>query len=189
MVKVGFICEGKTEKQIVKSKNFQDLLHSIGIESVDQIIDAAGNGNLLPNNLRKLEKQLVEKGADRIVVITDLDADACITNTKNRIDPEGLSIIVISVKAVESWFLADSFTLCSLLREDFEFEFPENQVDPYNTLKGLFLTKTGIGIGTKILFTKKIIKSGFSLENAARHKNCPSAAYFLNKLKQLAAGA
>jgi hypothetical protein len=33
-----------------------------------------------------------------------------------------------------------------------------------------------------------MLYSGFSLESAAAHPNCPSAKYFLQKLKSLAGG-
>ena len=46
MVKVGFICEGATEKIIVESVNFKNFLKENNLEFI-RAIDANGNGNLL----------------------------------------------------------------------------------------------------------------------------------------------
>ena len=186
MVKIGFICEGKTEKKIVESEPFQKFLFERDIEIVGEVRDAKGNGNLLPQNLPAFVAPLTEKGAERIVILTDLDQDACITITKDRITNEENIIVVVAVRQVESWFLADSATLTTLLKENFEFNNPEGQTNPYETLKELFKDKRGRGIGTKDKLARHMIKYGFSLESAARHPNCPSAAYFLHKLQQLA---
>jgi hypothetical protein len=185
VVKVGFICEGRTEKKIVESEKFQTYLSRIGIETVGEIRDAEGNGNLLPQNLHKFVEVLLIQGAKKIVIVTDLDNDACITLTKSRINSDDNQIVIVAVKQVESWFLADSGTLSTLLKENFEFSDPEDQVNPFETLKDLFKEKNGRGIGTKTIFARHMLKYGFSVENAAQHPNCPSAAYFLKKLKQL----
>lgn len=184
-MKVGFICEGRTEKKIVESKKFQAFLSRIGIETVGEIRDAEWNGNLLPHNLQKFVDVLSIQGAEKIVIITDLDKDACITLTKNRITSDENRIVIVAVKKIESWFLADSSTLSDLLKENFEFSDPKNQMNPFETLKDLFKEKKGRGIGTKNIFARHMLKYGFSVENAAQHPNCPSAAYFLKKLKQL----
>lgn len=117
MVKVGFICEGKTEKKIVESPKFQNYLSTIGVAAVGEIRDAGGNGNLLPQNLIKFVTPLREKGAEKIVIVTDLDQDACITLTKNRIDSGENRIVIVAVIQAEAWFLADSFTLSTLLKK------------------------------------------------------------------------
>lgn len=185
VVRVGFICEGRTEKKIVESEKFQEYLSRIGIEVVGEIRDAEGNGNLLPHNLKKFVDELLIQGAEKIVIITDLDQDACITLTKDRITIKANLIVIVAVKQIESWFLADSLTLTNLLKENFEFTHPEDQLSPFETLKELFKGKEGRGIGTKTIFARRMIKYGFSVENAAQHPNCTSAAYFLKKLKQL----
>lgn len=185
-MKVGFICEGRTEKKIVESEKFQTYLSALGIETVGEIRDAEGNGNLLPHNLQRFIEVLLTQGAKKIVIVTDLDKDACITLTRNRITSDENTIVIVAVKQIESWFLADSITLSNLLRENFEFGNPEDQPNPFETLKELFKDKKGRGIGTKNIFARHMLKYGFSVENAAQHPNCPSAAYFLNKLQQLA---
>tara|TARA_R110002124_G_scaffold9577_3_gene49122 strand:- start:331 stop:903 length:573 start_codon:yes stop_codon:yes gene_type:complete len=188
MVKIGFICEGKTERKLIESAVFQNYLLSIGIECVKPVIDADGNGNLLPNNIENHVIRLKHKGAERIVILTDLDEDVCVTRTKNRIiaNEDDFMIVVVAVKQIESWFLADSKTMSLLLKRDFEYDFPETVHSPFDTIKQIFLDKLNRGAGNKILLASKMISNGFSVERAAIHSNCPSAVYFLKKLKQIA---
>ena len=40
--------------------------------------------------------------------------------------------------------------------------------------------------GSKPRLAMKMKSNGFSIQNAAAHPNCPSALYFLNKLKLIA---
>jgi len=186
MVKVGFICEGKTERKVLESVKFQKLLIYTGIERVGDVYNAGGSGNLLPGKLQEALGLLFAQGAEKIIILTDLDEDACITFTKNRITTDENRILIVAVRKIESWFLADSETMSLLLKEKFEFELPEKEIEPFETLKALFINKYDRGIGVKDTFTARMLKYGFSLENAAQHPNCPSATYFLDKLQQLA---
>lgn len=186
MVRVGFICEGKTERKIIESENFQQYLTGLGIECVKPVLDAKGSGNLLPENLRESLELLNAKRAEKVIILTDLDEDACITVTKDRITSDDNRFVIVAVKKIESWFLADSLTLSYLLKEQFYFDKPEEEASPFNTLKSIFIQKQSRGIGVKDIFTARMLKYGFSVENAANHKNCSGAAYFLNKLKQIA---
>ncbi len=104
--------------------------------------------------------------------------------TKQRIKaPEG-TFVIVSVKKIEAWFLADSITLSSIFKGKFEFENPENETDPRQILKDLFVAKTGRGIGdSKPKFATRMVNNGFSVVNAAAHPNCSSAKYFLQKLQ------
>lgn len=185
MVRVGFICEGKTERKIIESENFQQYLTGLGIECVKPVLDAKGSGNLLPENLRESLELLNARRAEKVIILTDLDEDACITVTKDRITSDENRFVIVAVKKIESWFLADSLTLSYLLKEQFYFDKPEEEASPFNTLKSIFIQKQSRGIGVKDIFTARMLKHGFSVENAANHKNCSGAAYFLNKLKQI----
>ena len=185
-MKVGFLCEGNTEVKIVKSNRFQQYLTRVGIEMVVPILDAEGGGNLTPGKSGEYTDLLIANGADRVIILTDLDDDSCISLTKSRITTSDNIIVIVAVRQIEAWFLADSNTLSHLLKENFEFERPEEEADPFETLKNIFLTRYNRGIGGKDIFTRRMLKYGFSIENAAQHPNCPSAAYFLKKLKQLA---
>jgi len=184
-VKVGFICEGETESIIIESLSFKKFLSSIGVELI-MAVNATGSGNLLPNNIIPYTKILSDNGADKIIILTDLDEDKCITATKNRIDPNSNYLTIVSVRSIEAWFLADSKTLSSLFKGKFIYKFPEEEAQPREVLKQLFLQKTQGGIGlSKPGFAQKMITNGFNITNAAAHDNCKSAKYFIKKLKSL----
>jgi Domain of unknown function (DUF4276) len=186
MVKLGFICEGETEKIIIESSNFKKLLAENNCSFV-KAFDATGNGNLLPKNIAPMINNLVDEGAEKIFILTDLDEDECITKTKERINAPAEIIVIVSVKQVEAWFLADSQTLSVLLNEaNFQFQHPETIPVPREAVQQLFLQKKGRGIGSsKPLFATKMVNHGFSITNAAAHPNCPSARYFIAKLQSL----
>ena len=185
MVKVGFIVEGETEKLLIDSDVFQTLLMDLQLECVSEAIDARGNGNLLPHNIIPFRETLKDKGAEHIIILTDKDDDACITLTRQRVSERENQMIIVAVKKIEAWFLADSQTMSCLLKEDYVFENPEQENVPYDTISALIYDKTGRGIGgSKPKFAKNILRKGFSLTRAAAHPNCPSATYFLNKLTQ-----
>jgi hypothetical protein len=183
VVKVGFIVEGKTERKIVESAGFRELLFNNRLSLVSPVINADGNGNLLPEKLKEDIEILQSNGAEKIFILTDLDQDACITKTRERIGTSVDTVVIIAVKQIEAWFLADSSTMSTLLGEDFICEWPEQENAPFDKLKSIFLDKTNRGVGTKDTFTARMLKYGFSLTRAAQHPNCPSATYFLNKLK------
>jgi hypothetical protein len=182
VVKVGFIVEDKTERKIIESADFQQLLQDNRLSLVSPVINADGNGNLLPEKLKEEIAILQSNGAKKIFILADLDQDACITKTRERIGASADTLVIIAVKQIEAWFLADSHTMSTLLHEEFFFEWPEQENAPFDKLKSIFLDKTNRGVGTKDTFTARMLKYGFSLTRAAQHPNCQSAAYFLNKL-------
>lgn len=182
MVKVGFICEGETEKIIIDSIDFKNILASYNLQLVNAI-DATGNGNLLPKNISPFIESLKDEGAEKIFILTDLDEELCITKTKERILAPETVLVIISIKQIEAWFLADSVTLSKIFRKAFAFDFPENEKYPREKLRDIFVVQTGRGIGdSKPKFAKRILNEGFSVSNAAAHPNCNSAKYLLNKL-------
>jgi hypothetical protein len=183
MVKVGFICEGETEKIIIESVDFKNILASNNLQLV-KTIDTTGNGNLLPKNITPFIEILKDDGAEKIFILTDLDKDLCITKTKERISAPETIIVVIAVKQIEAWFLADSSTLTKVFGKEFKFDFPENENEAREKLKEIFLLETKRGIGdSKPKFAKRFIQEGFSILHAASHPNCNSAKYLLDKLK------
>lgn len=185
MVKIGFICEGETEKIIIESANFQTFLVENELAFVNAI-DAAGNGNLLPKNIEPFIEILKDEGAAIIFILTDLDTDKCITKTKERINAADDIAVIISIQQIEAWFLADSVTLSSIFKSKYFFEYPEKEIQPREKLKEIFIEKTGRGIGeSKPGFAKQIIKQGFSILNAAQHVNCNSAKYLVNALLKI----
>ena len=184
-MKLGFICEGKTEKKIVESPNFQQFLTGIGHTCVEDVIDAGGNDNLLPKYLPQFTQRLIAKGAEKIIVLTDLDEDACITVTKQRIAAPQDHLVIISVKKVEAWFLADDVCMSAICKTNIHFDLPENEAVPFETIKQLLIQHIGRGVGDKILLAAKMLNNNFSILSAAAHANCMSAKYFVDKLRLL----
>ncbi len=111
MVKVGFICEGFSEKYFVDSEKFKLLLKKMDIQKVGRTVDAKGNGNLLPHNIEKYNIMLKKKEAEKIIILADLETDPCVTKTKERIEPDNFHVLIVEKKKIESWFLSDSTTL------------------------------------------------------------------------------
>lgn len=192
MKKIGFICEGPTEIKLLTSQMFRDLLNELNLESVGEF--DAGGRDKLTNRDEEVEKKfqiLIDKAAEKIFVISDLEHDPCISSYKNRLfNYSSLSVVIVAVRAIEAWLLSDSKTLSSLLRERFYYDLPEEtNVLPVDKLQEIFLTKTGRGLGLghkKPKIMKRFIRNGFSLDEAAKHPNCSSVNYFLKKLEEFA---
>ncbi|WP_338876617.1 hypothetical protein WBJ53_13265 [Spirosoma sp. SC4-14] len=162
------------------------MLQKAGLQCIFPVEDADGNGNLLPHNLGEKRETLKKAGADAVVILTDLDEDSCITRTRQRIGDFPNQHIIVAIREAEAWFLADSATLSALLGKTAYFEYPEQEPEPFETIRRLFLKETGRGVGTKPILARRMLKYGFTVEKAAQHPNCPSAHYFLTKLQTIA---
>lgn len=189
MIKVGFICEGNTEKKLLESEAFKAFLASIDLQFIN-VIDAEGSGNLLPHNIQQYITSLERDGAEKIIILTDLDADVCITITKQRLRARDTDIVVIAVRQIEAWFLADSLAMQKLLQDsNFHFDLPENEAFPFECIRQLKIAKTNRGFndkaGGKLLLIKKLLDLGLDIQQSASHPNCASAAYFVRRLKEL----
>ena len=185
MKKVGFICEGQTEYILLKSEGFKNYLLSLDVEIAFDIIDAKGCKNLLPHNLEPSIRKLKEYGAESIIILTDLDDDECITITKSRIDSQNDYLVIIAVKEIEAWFLANTTSMRLILNDpNFIFEFPELETNPFKTIYDLLVAKKK-GSYNKRRVVKSLLDLGFSVQDSASHPNCPSAKYFINQLTAL----
>jgi hypothetical protein len=187
MVKIGFICEGATESILIESETFQKQLSKLNLDCILPPIDVKGKDNLLPHRIEEHRESLNQFKPNFIIILTDLDENKCFTLTKDRIKPLETEIVIISVKQIESWFLADSILMSKLCKKNISYNYPENENVPINTINQLVKDSTGRGIGihSKTKFAKTAIRNGFSIENAAKHPNCDSAKYFIQKLKSL----
>ena len=187
MVTLGFIGEGASEKMILESQAFKQFLNDCNVNFIPEVIDIEGGGNLLPDAREESAKLLVDKGATHIIILADKETATCISAVKERIAAGKDQSVIISVKTIESWFLADSVTLSRLFRKNYEFGFPEATEEmPIDILRKEFVVHTGRGFGSrKIRLTNKMLSEGFSIQNAASHPNCPSARYFLEKLRAI----
>jgi len=190
LVTVGFVVEGPSDKKLVESELFQNWLQQDFDLKVLKVVDAGGNGNMcsrkIPQYVELLRKQV---NPDKVVVLADLDPDKCapcITKRKEIIGSANIDLVVIACKAMESWFLADTEAMRSWTKNsDFFEEFPEQT--PFTAEKRLDeIGRAAInrGFGNKINFAVKFIHiHGFSVNRAAAHPHCPSAKYFVEKLK------
>lgn len=190
MINVGFIVEGITEFVLLKSELFNEFLLKNNINLVN-VINAEGCGNLLPHNIEGYIQLLEKDGAEKIVILTDLDKDVCITSTKNRINARPQDIVIVAVQQIEAWFLACTPAMRQLLKtEDFFFPHPETEQFPFETINRLMIDHTGKGIGNKKagkrrLVTRLLVEHGLDLCISATHPACFSVQYFLNKIIQM----
>lgn len=180
MVKVGFIVEGDSEKLIIESVAFQNLLKQIGIQQVGPVINAAGNGNLLPQNIEPFLQSLEPFEPDEVIILTDLDEDKCITLTKQRVDPNSRFVTIVSVRKIESWFIADRDAYNSFLEARQDLIDAESIANPYEHIRSKRMQLHDKGVN-KILLVRAMLKKGFSVENS----DAPSAQYFVTRLKKL----
>ena len=188
MVKIGFVVEDDAMRLIIESTAFTQFLESLGIEPVG-VFSADGRDWFRHKNEKIKSFMMIfqQREADFIYFLMDLEADSCITISKDKIykyTDNQVSIIV--VKAIESWFLADSKTLSSIFNQEYYYSNPElMEAAPFDILREEFISLTGRGIGKRRnLHTKMMISNGFSVVNSASHTECRSAKYFINSLKE-----
>ena len=189
MVKVGFLVEGDTEKKIILSNNFKAYCQSQNIDILPSILPTKGQrGKDVFKNKEKIEafiKILRDNGAEYIFVIRDLEDLTCVVEARNEIASDKV-IKVIIVKAIESWFIADTKAISSYFEQDFYYhDSPESIENPFDFLKQQSIDIKKRGISDKLIFAGIMLKNGFSIENAAIHPNCLSAKYFIKKLESL----
>ena len=185
MVNVGFICEGDSEKIILESGQFRDYLSQLNLHCIDPGINVGGGNNLLPEYLNEHTQKLNRSGAEYIIILSDLDEDQCITANKERIQPLEDQQVIVAVQQLEAWFLADHEAISKALKFNLNKDNPEGLTDLFQYIRDQSIENTGRGIGSKVLFAKKMVKSGFKIAKAAEHPNCPSAQYFVGKLGNL----
>ena len=189
MVTVGFVVEGPSDRWLIESELFRKWLREdCNLEVVDPVVDAAGNGNMCNRNIGAFVKNLrTEAKPDKVVVLADLDPDErvpCVQARKEVIGSQGIDLIVIAKKAIESWFLADTKAMSRWLGAAAFYEKAPETLDgmPWDRLKELG-RKRGSGPGPKVSFPRKfILCHEFDVRRAAQHANCPSARYFVERL-------
>lgn len=181
MVKVGFICEGLSDRIIIESIDFLRILNDCGIELSNVV--SVGGVQFLSNEKRNSHTEvLLGKGASCVIVLRDKDNVECFTKVKELYQINHKEHFVIAEKELESWFLADHNALSKCLGlKNLYFEYPEKQNKPFNFIKSY----RGGGMKSKTSFAEKMVLLGFSIENAANHPNCNSAKYFIKKLKEI----
>jgi len=188
--KIGFMYDGETEEIILKSDSFKDYLLQRDIQLIGPVKFNYGKINYYTEHLQN-------KGAVEIIILKDLEQLSCYSELKNQLNPFGISNIhkVIGVKKMmEAWFLADDDTIRKILRIGASTPFnsnhnPETVNNPYEKICELLKQhsnsqgqKFNKKKPTKTLLAKRFIDNGFTIENASKHPNCPSAKYFIDYL-------
>lgn len=206
MVRIGFIVEGASEKNLIKSPNFQNFLQKNGFsiekETVEKtydeedllLHDAEGGNNLkLPEKMIERIENLLANGATKIYVLTDLEDESDVQAVRERIGlAESLELIFVAVKAIEAWFLADDEMMKNWLNQEFHEHQPENTVStPWDRMGEIAEQhqKRFPPKNRKMRLIRRFIEEyHFDIERAAQHPNCPSAkelvAHFQNKVSQ-----
>ena len=188
MVKVGFITEGHTEKIIIKSDAFQEFLTQNGLLFTHEVIVAEGNNNLTESKAASNVAILRDKGVEIIFILRDVDDALCVVDARNKVVQASDIQPCVAVKAMEAWFLADTKAMRSIIeKSDFHEEFPETIDNPFeriNILSREFRNQKR-GVSDKKILARNMLRCHFSIENAANHPNCPSAKYFIEKLKSI----
>ena len=194
MVKVGFITEGHTEKIIIKSDAFQEFLTQNGLLFTHEVIVAEGNNNLTESKAASNVAILRDKGVEIIFILRDVDDALCVVDARNKVMQASDIQPCVAVKAMEAWFLADTKAMRSIIeKSDFHEEFPETIDNPFeriNILSREFRNQKRRGnqergVSDKKILARNMLRCHFSIENAANHPNCPSAKYFIEKLKSV----
>lgn len=188
MVKVGFIVEEDSEKIVIESEKFREFLQMHGFELVNPVANAKGAGNLLPENIEEFIKSLHDRGAEKLYILTDSDGNS-LEQVKARIRHDQIETYFIAVKALEAWFLADTEAMRKFLHNNnfSEEPFPEETATiPFDRIKEIINEFQTRGAGSKTILAKNMVgKCGFTIENAAKHPNRPSAKavieHFSNK--------
>jgi len=113
MVTVGFVVEGPSDRILVESELFQAWLREdCGLDLAPPVVDAGGKGQMCNRKIGAFIQTLrTRANPDKVVVLADLDPDSCapcISKRKEIIGHQGIDLVVIARKAMESWFLADT---------------------------------------------------------------------------------
>lgn len=164
---------------------FREFLRSINLECALPVIDAKGNNNQLPRFRKEMVQTLRDMDVSKVFILTDKDQKPCFTFIKELINPGEDEKVVVCVKQLEAWFLADETAMTNYLGGNvFHCENPESFDVPLDEIKRIRLEKTGKGVSDKLMLAKNMIKSGFSIERAST--NSASANYFIEQLKAVA---
>lgn len=177
MVRIGFIVEGDSEKIVIESEKFREFLSLNGFELVTPVVNAKGGGNLLPQNIEAYLQTLQHKSIQQIMVLTDLEGEASVTDVRTRIAHTDISVIFVAIKALEAWFLSDTDAIRTWLGDTSYTELQPEQTAmmPWDRLKEISAQLGKRGPGNKVGFAKKMVRYGFCVTRAAQHASCSSA--------------
>ena len=197
MVKIAIIFEGETEEMVFNSANFNNLLKSYNLEQIKPV-------KYITGKLKTTIEKLCEKGSQHIVIVRDLENDKLnyqfksVHEIKKHIEEKNKIVIdsktihlYVVVPMIESWFLADTDTLKSVLKigKKSTFKLNKQPEQGHSFQRIVELLKAHLPenkkIPTKTILARRFIDHGFSIANSANHKNCKSAGLFIEFLKKL----
>lgn len=192
--RIGFIYDGETEEVIIKSEMFDNYLASIGLRSV-------GEFKYKSKKLSAYSDILINKGAEKVIIITDMEQSPCFSEVFERYDEENLNEyhkIIVVKRMGEAWLMADTDTLKGILRIGRHRSFnennnPEAEIDPHHKINELLSRHTNragnkkkaVKFTSKPLLAKKFLDNGFTIEAAVSHPQCMSIKYFDRYLRGL----
>lgn len=190
MIKVGVLVEGRSDQKLIESSSFKNFFRKCKIKVVSTI-PANGYGNLKAHKVKALIETLerLPDRPDKIILLADMNGAPCYTKRKKDFKHKGINLIIIAKQSIESWLLADTNTMRKRTgNKQFYEPTPENPdrgawAKLQNALQQHHKkdkSKTKVAMG--------FVKCGFDIERAAKHKNCPSARYFVDKLRGLTKG-
>ena len=94
MVKVSFIVEGDVEKILIEA--LVPWFKERGITKVGPVINVRGGGNLCPGNIDLYIEQAKVWNPAKILILTDLECDSCVTQTKKRVGNCKESVVIVA---------------------------------------------------------------------------------------------
>jgi|SaaInl8_200m_RNA_FD_contig_91_115641_length_4420_multi_3_in_0_out_0_5 hypothetical protein len=187
MVDIVFLVEGESEEVLIDHLKEIKWFEQFNL-NIKLIINVGGNGNFCSHNIGKFVSQAKMLKPDKIIIFTDLECDNCIEQTKERLGTCNDCTVVVSRKALESWFLSDTALMIKITNNsDFYYELPESTIDmPIDTIKLVLAQNNVRGTGpSKPRFIKRMIRDGFDIQRASQHQNSNSINYFIEKIKTI----
>ncbi|MCU0427474.1 MAG: DUF4276 family protein [Candidatus Kapabacteria bacterium] len=182
-VAVGFLAEGASDKILLDFLRRTNFFQQYNI-LVKAVIGGDGREKLISDLDVRID-QCFKMGAEKVIVLADMEELPCFTKAKSAFHHQGIHKVIIAKKALEAWFLADSTAMQKKLKDKkFHFHAPENTSKmPWNALEEEFHKRKVPFTDSKPAFAKQMVESaGFSITLAAEHPNCKSITYFLNTL-------
>lgn len=185
MVDIVFLVEGESEEILISHLKDIKWFEQFNL-NIKLIINVGGNGNFCSHNIGKFVSQAKKLNPDRIIIFTDLECDNCIEQTKDRLGTCDDCIVIVSRKALEAWFLADTLLMNKITsNSNFYYELPESTTNmPIDTIKQILTENNARGTGpSKPRFIKRLITEGFDIQRASEHQNASSINYFIQKIQ------
>jgi hypothetical protein len=103
VVKVGFVVEGISDKKLIESSTFKDWAkQACGLEVLDEVVDAGGNGNMCSQKIEVFVQKLMTQAQPDKIVVLSTEAQVFVHFTRSKTPfgngfPDALRRIVMLV--------------------------------------------------------------------------------------------